>query len=208
MSVDHAWMQEHILDGTIEHDYQRAYLLRPGNIYCEIGAFWGRTAVIAHRFGCSKIILVEPSPKNAQRCRDTIAQYGISEAMVIQKAVSDHKGTRDFITWGNPAGNRLASSPQESETYAQDKVTVEVDTLEGILDSTGVDHIDLLGCDNENNEVLMVQGTGKWLSEHRIRNVAICAYHQEGNPEKIQEILKGHGYQDVKYEDSMVFGRV
>ena len=51
-----------VLSGGPEHDWERYYKLKPGNVFVEVGPFVGRYAMIGSRKGCSWVILIEPSP--------------------------------------------------------------------------------------------------------------------------------------------------
>ena len=193
------YMIERIRGGTLEHDWMKHYQLRAGDIFVEVGAFWGRFAVLAERKGCSQIILVEPSPENITHIEVAVREVPLPHVTLVKKAVSDKKGTAYFIVYANPAGHRLAVT---SEEFLDARVEVETDTMEGILDSLGIDHVDLLACDCENAEVSLTRGLGKWLSEKRVKHFALAAYHAVGNPETISKILIDAGYKNVNYEKS------
>ncbi len=47
-----------------EHNWEKHYHLKEGDIYVEVGAFWGRYGLRAINSKCSKVILIEPSPEN------------------------------------------------------------------------------------------------------------------------------------------------
>jgi FkbM family methyltransferase len=198
------YMQEKIFGGTIEHNWELFYKLKPEDIFIEVGGYWGRYAVRALRQGCSRVIMVEPSPANIATMRDEFARAEIPGVEIVQKAVGDHTGTQRFYVRDNPAGHRLLHAeeiwPPASYTY------VEVDTIENILDSLGVDHVDLLACDNENHEVDLMQHLGKWLTERRVKHFAVAVYHQPGNPEKVSEILRQANYRNIVYTQDIVFG--
>ncbi len=198
--------------GAIEHFWEKHHQLREGEIFMEIGAFCGRYGVVAYRRGCSQIILVEPSPLNIATMKQVFKGENISDLskiIVVEKAVSDYKGTKGFVQTMDPSGYRLQSHEQD---FPNDSVVVQVDTLDGILDALkayfGIDHVDLLGCDCENQEVNVIKYARRWLSEKRIRHVAIACYHQEGNAEQAMQILNEHGYKNVVCEggDKIVFG--
>lgn len=202
-----SYMQEPIRGGTIEHNWELHHELKPNEVFVEVGGFWGRYGVRAARQG-AKVFLVEPSPLNATTLEQLNHEEHIDDKVeVVRKAVCDRHGKVPFIQVDNPAGYRLASDPSEEEEFASSIVEVEGDTLEGILDGLRVDHVDLLSCDCENHEVDLVKYGGRWFKEHLVKNVAIGAYHSPENPGVVMEILKGYGYVDLVYEESIVFGR-
>lgn len=195
-------MTEQIRGGTIEHWWEKYYSLKEGDVYVEFGGFWARYACVASRKKCSKIVLVEPSPFNQSKIEEAIREEPLQNVVLIKKAVSDRKGTAQFVTWGNPSGHRL--SRYEGD-YPGDRVDVETDTSEGILDSAGIDHVDLLAADCEASETDLVKYLGKWLSEKKVKHLAIGAYHTPTNPEQIMKFLQSHDYKNVCYEEGVVY---
>lgn len=194
----------------IEHDWEFRYALKPGDIFLEAGAFWGRYGWKASRKvgPCGRVILIEPSPQNADVIREGIKRSGcFANITVIQKAVTDKwEWCDDFIAGGiNPAGCRFPY--MEGDERFQDRIRIETDTIDHILTTLEIEHVDLLACDVENCEVPLVRGAKQYLSTHRIKHVALAAYHWRGNPETIMEILKGHDYEDIEYAYTHTYER-
>ena len=201
-----------------EHNWELHYDLKAGNIYVEAGAFWGRYGREAlPKVGESgRLILIEPSPENFRTLELWVVRDDLKNVTLVNKAISDTKGSLPYTTYGNPAGHRFASSahimhPEHGEFV----INVEVDTLDNILEELGIDYVDLLSCDVENAEVPLVKGCKKFLSQQRIRNVALGAYHTNHlkdstlrNPNIIIPILEAWGYKDLVYEEGIVFGHV
>lgn len=189
-----------------EHNWEGHYLLKEGDVFVEAGAFWGRYGKIASRkVGSSgKVILIEASPENQRTIEALIKRDNLTNMTLVKAAVWGSKGTSNFVTWGNPAGHRLAVG-SDSISYPSNITQVELVTLDETLPSL-VDHVDLLGCDIEGAELEMVKGAKTLLEKGFIRNVAIGAYHDPGKPEQIIEILRGHGFKALKYEDGLVYG--
>lgn len=188
--------------GTIEHEWEKHYKLKPGDVFIEVGGFWGRYGVLATVEG-AKAYLVEPAPANRAEMEKTMQEYGVAFT-VIPKAVAASKGTMKFIIAENPSGYRLSVDAAEAEKWKENVIDLEADTLEGILDGLGVDHVDLLASDCENQEVQMMQHAGRWLDQKLIRHLAIGAYHDPMNPDKIAAILQEKGYRNIGWEDSSV----
>lgn len=194
--------------GTPEHNFEGHYLLKPGDVYVEAGAFWGRYGKIASRkVGSSgKVILIEASPENQRTIEALIKRDNLTNVTLVKAAVWNSKGTSNFVTYGNPAGHRLAVG-SDPISYPSNITQVELVTLDEIL-PTLVDHVDLLGCDVEGAELEMVKGAKTLLETGFIRNVALGAYHDPNKPEQIMEILRGHGFKALKYEEGLVYGHV
>lgn len=175
---------------SAEHDWQAHYNLKPGDVYVEVGAFEGNTSVTLDP-GVRQF-LIEPSPPQAAR----IEALDRPNIVVVRKAVTKSKGQVAFMVEGAPEENHLKETKYVRDNMRPGfEVQVEGDTLEGILDGLGVDHVDLLAADCEGCEFDLVDYGGLWLAEHRIRNLAIAAYHVGGGPERVSEVLRKHGYE-------------
>ena len=188
-----------------EHEWERYYKLKPGDVFVEAGAFWGRYGIIASLKGCSKIILIEASPANIATIENVVAVDGLKNVILVKKAITSEKKKVGFVTWGNPAGNRLSHGPDD---FPGDTVEVEGDTLDNILTDLGVDCVDLLASDCEGAEIDLVKGAEKYLKEARIRHVAIGTYHAQGNHEAVASMLGERGFKGLKYEDGVTYGHL
>lgn len=196
--------------GTPEHNWEGHYLLKPGDVYVEAGAFWGRYGRIASRKvgSTGRVILIEASPENYRTIEALVKRDGLDNVTVVKKAVWSLRGRGQFVTYGNPSGHRMALE-SDRINYPSSIVECEYDTLDNILAGLEVQHVSLLACDVEGAEVEMVKGVDTYLTYGRIRNVALAAYHSPmENPGKIMDILKIKGFRGVVYEEGIVYGHV
>lgn len=193
-----------IRSGTPEHNWEKWYDLKPGDVYVEAGAFWGRYGRIASlKVGATgKVILIEPSPENIDLIQTLIAAENLSNVTLIQKAIWSSKGTQTFSVEGNPASHKL-TLPGAKQT-----INVETDTIDNILRDLGITKVDLLACDIEGAEVELVKGAEENLGKKSIVHVALGAYHHQYNPSAIMGLLGAKGYRDLKYEEGIVFGHI
>ena len=207
-----------------EHNFQKFYTVKPGDIYVEVGAALGSTAfqlpVTARK------ILIEASPINADYLDHRIQVNELGNAVVIRTAIASTKGTMAFRMMGprHVSENRLVDSPSTKLALQQNEergkpptwndhgepvgwgaytIQVPTDTLEGILDGIGryeadmffgLDQIDLLASDCESCEFDMVKYAGKWLDPKKVRNWAIGAYHIPGREPELFKALQDAGY--------------
>lgn len=185
---------------TVEHNWERFYHLKQGDIYLEAGAFWGRYGRIASaKVGVNgKVILIEPSPSNASKIEEVVRAEGLNNITLIKKAVWSCRGKGELGVTYDSRGCALMpvilSAPFE-------RFEVEVDTVDNILEDLRVSRVDLLAADVENAEVEMVKGMTRSLDGKRVKNLAIATYHKEENFEKIQPILASKGYSSIRYND-------
>ena len=136
--------------GTPEHNWEGHYILKEGDVFVEAGAFWGRYGKIAsRRVGSSgRVILIEASPENQRTIEDLIKRDNMTNVTLVKAAVWSSKGYSKFITYGNPAGHRLASEG-DAQNFSSNISQVEMVTLDELLPGLGVDILDLLACDIE-----------------------------------------------------------
>lgn len=76
--------------GIPEHNYEKYYELKKGDIFVDVGAYWCRYGLIACKKGC-KVIMIEPSPEG---------QYIINKIIEIEKLeniilITDSIGKRE-----------------------------------------------------------------------------------------------------------------
>lgn len=191
-------------DKPPEHKWGRYYNLKRGDIYVEAGAYLCRYGRIASKTVGPKgrVILIEPSPSSIRIIKEVIDDMGLTNVTLIEKAVWSEKGKKKFCTDGQPSGHRLGGGHSTIE--------VEVDTVDKILDTIELDHVDLFAADVENAEVPMVRGMERWLSKKRIKNLAIAAYHRtpDGNYSEISRMLKEKGYKGIKVWGGVVYAHV
>lgn len=186
-----------------DHTFEKYYNLKEGDIYIEAGAFYGRQAMIATKKGCSKIILIEPSPVNIATIENLIKLGEIKNAILVKKAVSDEKKVVLFNVSGPSCGHSLSYTENNPNT-----IYVNMDTIDNILTELGIDHVDLFACDVEGAEVDMVIGTDRYFTEKRIKNIALGAYHHPSLHPKILKILENNGYKDLNYDNGIIYGHV
>ncbi len=226
------------IDAGPEHPYFKYYSLKEGDIYVEAGAFLGRSGRIATGRRCSKIVLIEPSPYHNAIIEERIRRgelYGDSEGdnsegdnsegdkdggiwkdgiVLIKKAIYREKKTGDnigrFIELSRfNSGNRLGDGTGGSGSGNDDKsIPMEADTIDNILNELKIDRVDLLTCDIEGNEIDLIKGADLSLRKGKIKNLALCCYHDPAFGRIAIEILEKYGYKDLKYEDGIVFGHL
>lgn len=188
-----------------DHEFEKYYNLKEGDVYLEAGAFYGRQAMIASKKGCSKIILIEPSPINIATIENLIKLGEIKNAILVKKAVSNERKVVRFNVSGPSCGHSLYHIGDNTNA-----VNVEMDTIDNILTELGIEYVDLFACDVEGTEIDMVTGTDKYFTEKRIKNIALGAYHHPSFPPKILEMLTNKCYKDLIYDDhgGVVYGHI
>jgi FkbM family methyltransferase len=191
----------HLFDsGQPEHNYEKHYTLKEGDVFFEGGAFWGRYGLIASKKvgERGKVILVEPSPLNILTIEAMIRHKGLRNVVLVKRALWITRGRLPFCVDGNPSGHKIKHSGEKL-------IEVETDTIDNILEELRLDRANLLAMDIEGAEAEVV----KSINREKVLNVAIAAYHlgsvEEVNA-KIMNVLIAKGYRNVRYEDGVVYG--
>ena len=198
-----------------EHDWEKYYKLKPGDVFVEVGAFWGRYAILADKARCSKIILIEPSPINIATIKNFVQNEELRNVVVIEKAIGNKRGTIEFDISGNSAGHCVIEGNPFVDTVRKGvlirnndefkTIDIQVDTLDNVLKELKIDKVDLLACDCEGEEVHLLEGLSKYLNERRIKHLALGAYHTLDIHKDVMKILTEYRYYGIRYEEGVVY---
>ncbi len=194
-----------VLGRDVEHNFEKYYYLKPGDIYVEVGSFVGNYGIIAQKRECRKIVLIEAHPANAATIQQVIDTIPLPNAVLVNRAIGLEKKKAKFVGWANSASSRLAVHEKDFPEYWTE---VDVDSLDNILTDLGIEKVDLLSSDCEGAEMSLVEGAKKYLSEGRIRNVAIACYHGPENPKIVSSMLEKYNFKDIRYEEGIVYGHI
>lgn len=190
--------------GLPEHNYEKYYSLKNGDVFVEGGAFFGRYANIASKkVGVKgKIIAIEPSPLNTPILRGNTDKLG--NVTVIEKALWSSEGLARF--WINPDSEKVRWSAHKLAVLKShgfgEHVEVKVDTLDNILTSFEIEKVDLLAWDVEGSGMEALKGTKNFLESNKILNLALCFYHRSlyESVEEASKIIEGYGYKILEKE--------
>jgi FkbM family methyltransferase len=140
----------------------------------DIGAHIGSFTVWAARKSASaRVLAVEPNPETFQRLRDNIVRNGLdSRVTALAAAVGPEPGTSSLELVDHSLGTRLAR-----RSGPADGPTVVVQTLDQLLDATGMDSIDFLKIDCEGLEYDVIDQVDPAILM-RVKALA-CEFHPE-----------------------------
>ncbi len=198
--------------GVPSHNYQRFYSLKKDDVYVEIGAFVGRTAQIAARKECAKIVAIEPMPANITELKKLAALY--PNITVVEKAIYNTKCTLEMRLNSDKNTNAAKLNHDKyAPMYDLDNfpgfiVPVEVDRIDNILKGLEIENVDLLTGDCEGAEVYVIETLGDYLKAKKIKNIALASYHlKDAVYEKIMKPLQTAGYNNITYVDGIVYAK-
>ncbi len=139
----------------------RWFRVHPGDIVVDVGAHIGRYALSAAR-NASKVVAVEPDPSNFRLLERNVSLNGLSNVVLIPKALSSVAGTRSLALAGkeNTGTSRVLSGESAARRAAASSgvVSVETETLDQLVDAIGLGRIDWLKIDVEGHEIAVLQG--------------------------------------------------
>ena len=139
--------------------------IQSGMTVVDIGANIGYYAVIAGlRAGpTGRIVAYEPDPTNMSFLRKNLERNGLTNAVAVQKALSDRQGTALFyLTKHNKGTHSLANNRDVKET-----IEVETDTLDFSLSALDIRKVDVLKIDIEGAEPLAFEGMRETLTRNK-----------------------------------------
>jgi FkbM family methyltransferase len=159
---------------------------KTNGFFIELGANDGltqsNTAMLEFNRGW-KGILIEPSPNAYAECSKNRPASTCFNLACVSNTFEGNEIRGDF-------NGGMMSSVDGVRTGTQNLLSVQVSTLEKILDSVGAGAIDLLSLDTEGYELEILKGLN--LNKHRPRYMLIEIYTNEYS--SIVEYLSNHSY--------------
>ena|SRR2546422_5155261 len=153
-----------VLAGSQEPATIRWLRPNPGEIVVDVGAHIGRYTLIAARRG-AKVVAVEPEPSNFSVLKENIELNGFSNVIACQFALSNTTGRRSLYLGDNGQGDTATSSLDSSMMRERSGRTIErfskqVDclTLDNLMKSLHVSHVNWLKVDVEFHEIPVLEG--------------------------------------------------
>lgn len=136
-----------------------------------IGAFAAKMSAAIGEEG--RVIAVEPEPRNFACLCKNIHANRLENVVAIQKALWSQKRKLDMYLSGNAAAHSVYHDPFYSST--SHSISVEAETLDGILAGLGIASVDFIKMDIEGSEIEALQGMRKILESNV--QLAIASYH-------------------------------
>lgn len=158
-------------------------------IFVDVGACTGKyTIPMSKRY--KKVIAIEPNPENLKFLRKNIELNKCKNIEIIEKAVSDTKGTTKLALKG-------AQSHIDAFNDAN-AIEVEMDLLDSI-----VEHADVIKIDVEGAELGVVKGAMRLIDESKpiliVEHMEYWFGEQPKQHKDILKLLKSKGYKPFNY---------
>lgn len=164
------------------------HLLRPGDLFVDVGANIGSYTVLASAVCRAETIAVEPDPGTAAFLHRNIQVNGIEPRVtVVEAALGQHDGVAQF-TVGLDTTNKIA--PDGDQRTREVRVRRMDDLLQGRAPT-------LIKLDVEGFEPEVIAGGGQTLS-----NPSLLAVETESRDPGVIAALHSAGFEEVFYDPS------
>jgi FkbM family methyltransferase len=166
----------------VEEYNQKKLDIRKGDTIIDIGAHIGSFTIYASQF-CNKgrIYCYEPIKDNYELLVHNISINKLTNAIPIQKAVSDKTGSVKIFLSPDSAAHSLF---MKTDQYAD----VESISLKEIFDSNKIEHCDLLKLDCEGSEYLILNSLPD--SYFELIQKIVMEYHiNRDEPNQLQNLM-------------------
>ena len=172
------------------HEYEdmsfMLHLLRPDDLFLDVGANIGSYTILASRVSGSNCISVEPDPVACGHLLRNVEENEVAEKVEIRQiAVGEEKGFVRFSV-GRDTTNQVLTSDD-----AHLGITVPIDSIDAILGPRAPAFIKL---DVEGHETQVLRGAVKTLSNNRLLAIAVETIDAEA-----REILHRSGFEQYGY---------
>jgi FkbM family methyltransferase len=150
-----------------------------GGTILELGSFWAYYSMwFLKEVDQGRAVLIEPVPSALEAGKRNFALNGY-QGTFVHAAVSD-----------------VCRSRAEIELWKGFSVEAETVNVDSVLESQGIDFLDILHADIQGTEARMLRGASKALIEKRIGWVFISTHSEYIHQKCLQELRK-HGYSIV-----------
>ena len=192
-------------------------LVRPGDVCVDVGAAGGaHLFVMAQQAGrWGRIVGVEPRPGSSRVLERLVRLAGLDARVSLhQLALTDRPGTIELRVPVVPTRAHLDGSTQDVRRTAafarlpHRRIEVETCTLDALMAAEGLERLDVLKCDVEGAELLVLAGASGVLREMRpIVIIEADDLHQrrfDATAQDVVDAITAHGYAPHRYRRGML----
>jgi FkbM family methyltransferase len=180
-------------------------VLNEGESFVDVGANIGRHTIgvaLSHKNIPIQIISIEPHSRTFEALHRNVMDCNkLSNTILVNKAVSGKSGTVEFYEIDG-----MSDFGSMYRTHGR-KIVLESDTLDNILEGSGVTRADLVKIDVEGAELDVLGGASRTLRNARkvIVEVHDADLNDYGGFEQVKARLEQHGFRVSKLQSAFVF---
>jgi FkbM family methyltransferase len=195
------------------------YPIKKRDVVVQVGASFGEeTARFARAVGrCGRVIALEPEGENIRRLKETFRAEVFPQITIIPQGAWSQRGEARFFR-GGEREHRIGEIPAKELTFVwwgieydlresnyKDVVVIPVDTLDNILEGSGLNAIDFILIETNGSEYEVLKGMEKTLE--RTKRLAIRGHVKyDGVPinRLISSALRNRGFETTINSEGMV----
>jgi FkbM family methyltransferase len=190
-----------IWTGTYEVEFAQALAnaVQDGDVCYDIGGFRGFFSGVLALAGAKKVYIFEPFPANCRQIQAVIgANPQLSSMHLLDIAVGESKGEAEFLVMPEASMGKLSSSSFQVGLQEQEKITVQVEKLDELVQSGSVERPNLIKIDVEGAEIFVLRGAIDTLQQYKPK--LFIEIHSRELARECNQLLTGIGYNVVVME--------
>ncbi len=187
----HSPIASSVLYYRLPDPMEMRFLLRflgAGDVFVDVGAHLGVYTVLASSVPGVRIVALEPSTSSFGRLRDNIDLNGIGIQVTAVQVAAGSRCGQAMLSTGAEAMNTLVYEAGSGET-------VEVTTVDTLVDELGIPRVAAMKIDVEGLEIDVLDGARATIERDRPALVV-----EVNDPERVASFAEASGYTCVRYD--------
>lgn len=165
----------------------RGGAVRPGDVVFDCGAHVGLFAMHAIADGASRVIAIEPEPKNVDCIRRNLArEIAAGQVIVVPKGVWDKEDSMSF--YEDPKNTASGSFVHDPQAGNYPVKILPLTTMDKIAAEYHLDRVDVIKMDIKGAAPRAIAGAAGIIRRHKPR--VIVAFEDGDRPEPIESALR------------------
>jgi FkbM family methyltransferase len=183
-------LMEVFYDKIYDRDFVK---IEKDDVVVDIGANLGMFSVYAQNFNPSKVVAVEPSPKEYECLEKNVSSF--NNIKCYKYAVSDKSGTINFLLAEGGVSNRIYNPETQNNFFdaISQEIFVNAISLNDLIAQENLDKIDYLKVDCEGAEFEIFNSLDQSFLQNKIKKVAI-EYHSKTIKNDLLNLFLSNGF--------------
>ena len=166
-------------------------ILKPGDLFVDIGANIGWQTLMAGRLG-ARVISFEPSPNVFDHLQRNVSLNQFSSVELRSVALSDHEGEA-VMTLSDPNANNDGTGTLEGGDNSGPQHTVKLSTFDSEIGSRN-EVVRLIKIDVEGHEIGVLKGMQESLKKGLVKSLIIEIEHIKDRLDDFVKLLPGFSF--------------
>ncbi|MBO1053608.1 FkbM family methyltransferase [Dolichospermum sp. UHCC 0352] len=172
------------------------YLVRPGEIVCDIGANIGDTAfqILPYLGSSGHIYCFEPVPILQVCLTENLKANNVSCITLVPKALSNSSGQLMMTVQGTHFGGAYIIKDDNNHNSINEKIEIEVTTFDLWLKDNSISQVAVCKVDVEGHELEVFEGMKNSLDAGRVGSIVFERHHDCNSSDPVVKLLYDHHY--------------